>query len=53
MVMPLIHEDLPKCYVCHRTYSDVESLRDHQKTQHGILRPERKREAALGDVTIF
>ena len=34
MVLPLVDEDKPKCFLCHDTFDDYESLRDHQKEKH-------------------
>ena len=52
MVMPLADEDRPKCYACHRMFADLESLRKHQKSEHGETDAP-KREPAPGDVTVF
>lgn len=52
MVMPLVDEDRPKCYACHKMFADMESLRRHQKSECGVAAPSR-REPAPGDVTVF
>ena len=52
MVMPLVDEDRPKCYVCHKMFADLESLREHQRAEHGGADVP-KREPAPGDVTVF
>ncbi|MBI1657539.1 MAG: hypothetical protein IS632_02020 [Thaumarchaeota archaeon] len=52
MVMPLVDEDRPKCYACHKMFADVESLRKHHKSEHGAAVSPRK-EPAPGDVTVF
>lgn len=52
MVMPLVNEDLPKCYMCHKTFPSLEALRDHQKSEHAVAKTP-PREPAPGDVTVF
>ncbi len=34
MVLPLVDEDKPKCFLCHDTFDDYEDLREHQETKH-------------------
>jgi hypothetical protein len=34
MVLPLIDEDRPKCYVCHQGFENIEELRKHQEIDH-------------------
>lgn len=56
MVLPLVDEDKPKCYLCHEGFEDIEGLRNHQKTAHkdaGDDVSSAKREPAPGDVTVF
>ena len=57
MVMPLVDEDKPKCYLCHDGFENIEKLREHQKTSHKEFfesaQTEMKREPAPGDVTVF
>lgn len=57
MVLPLVDEDKPKCYLCHDGFESLEKLREHQKTIHKDLfetkKNEIKREPAPGDVTVF
>ena len=53
MVMPLVDEDRPKCYACHRTFSDADALRAHQKSEHAGIDTRKNREPAPGDVTVF
>jgi len=57
MVLPLVDENKPKCYLCHDGFDDIEKLREHQKTKHKeffeLHDKERKREPAPGDVTVF
>ena len=57
MVLPLVDEDKPKCFLCHDTFDDYESLRDHQKEKHRDFfeyhEEQGKRGPAHGDVSIF
>ena len=34
MVLPLVDEHKPKCYLCHEGFEDIEKLRVHQNTKH-------------------
>ena len=57
MVLPLVDEDKPKCYVCSQGFENIEELRKHQETIHKDFfefhRKNQKREPAPGDVTVF
>lgn len=57
MVMPLVDENKPKCYLCHEGFEDIDSLRKHQNSTHRDFfeyhEKELKREPAPGDVTVF
>ncbi len=57
MVLPLVDEDKPKCYVCHQGFENIEELRKHQETTHKEFlefhRKNQRRETAPGDVTLF
>lgn len=56
MVLPLVDEFKPKCYLCNNTFDTIELLREHQKTQHIEFlshHENQKREPAPGDVAIF
>ena len=55
MVLPLVDEDKPKCYLCHEGFENIERLQEHQKTKHKDFFKfhEEKREPAPGDVSIF
>jgi hypothetical protein len=57
MVLPLVDEHKPKCYLCHEGFENLEDLRDHQNTKHkDFLESNKKqvnREPAPGDVTVF
>ena len=34
MVLPLVDEDKPKCFLCHDSFEDYENLRKHQEIKH-------------------
>ena len=57
MVLPLVDEDKPKCYVCHDGFENIEKLREHQNSIHKdffeLHKKETKREPAPDDVTVF
>ena len=57
MVLPLIDEHKPKCYLCHEGFENIEKLREHQKLKHieSLESHENdiKRQPAPGDVTMF
>jgi|TARA_B110000438_G_scaffold273183_1_gene292389 hypothetical protein len=57
MVLPLVDENKPKCYLCHEGFEDIEKLREHQKIKHGdVIESDEKRnvrEPSPGDVTVF
>jgi hypothetical protein len=57
MVLPLVDEHKPKCYLCHEGFDNIEKLREHQKLKHGDFlesnEEQTKREPAPGDVTVF
>ena len=57
MVLPLVDEDKPKCYLCHDGFENIEKLREHQRIAHKDFfkanESELKREPAPGDVTVF
>ena len=57
MVLPLVDEHKPKCYLCHDGFENIEELRTHQKLSHADYFEENekqdKREPAPGDVTVF
>ncbi len=57
MVLPLVDEHKPKCYLCHEGFENLEELRDHQNTEHkDFFKSNQKqinREPAPGDVTVF
>ena len=57
MVLPLVDEDKPKCFLCHEGFENIEKLREHQELVHkdffDHIDNEMKREPAPGDVTVF
>ena len=57
MVLPLVDENKPKCYLCHEGFENIEKLREHQNTEHKDFFESNKkqttREPAPGDVTVF
>jgi hypothetical protein len=57
MVLPLVDEHKPKCYLCHEGFENIEKLREHQNVKHGDVfesnERETTRESAPGDVTVF
>ena len=58
MVMPLVDEADPKCYVCHRRFGTLAELREHQRGDHSGERqdpspPPPQRGPAPGDVSMF
>ena len=57
MVLPLVDEHKPKCYLCHEGFENIEKLREHQNVKHGDVfksdERETTREPAPGDVTVF
>jgi len=57
MVLPLVDEDNPKCFICHLGFENMEELRNHQQTVHKdyfeFHEKEIRREPAPGDVTVF
>ena len=57
MVLPLVDEDKPKCYLCHDGFETIEELREHQNSRHKDFfeshKKQEKREPAPGDVSVF
>ncbi|ABK78426.1 hypothetical protein CENSYa_1816 [Cenarchaeum symbiosum A] len=57
MVLPLVDESNPKCYLCHRGFADLEGLRLHQSTEHKdhleAHGEGKDRGPAPGDVSVF
>ena len=57
MVLPLVDEHKPKCYLCHEGFENIEKLREHQNIEHKdhfeSNGKQVTREPAPGDVTVF
>jgi len=57
MVLPLVDEHKPKCYLCHEGFENIEKLREHQKLTHGDVFEKNEKQIergpAPGDVTVF
>ena len=57
MVLPLVDEDKPKCYGCHKSYENLDEVRECLKTKCKTLSDLHERhiprEPAPGDVTVF
>jgi len=57
MVLPLVDEDKPKCFLCHQGFENMEKLRSHQQSTHKdhfeFHEKEIRREPTPGDVTVF
>ncbi|HEY7368162.1 MAG TPA: hypothetical protein VH562_06835 [Nitrosopumilaceae archaeon] len=57
MVLPLVDEDKPKCFLCHEGFDNIEKLRIHQNLIHKeyfeFHEKNIRREPAPGDVTVF
>jgi hypothetical protein len=57
MVLPLVDEHKPKCYLCHQGFENIADLRNHQQQSHKEFfefhEKNLKREPAPGDVTLF
>jgi hypothetical protein len=34
LVLPLIDEDKPKCFICHKLFESMEKLKLHQESTH-------------------
>ena len=57
MVLPLVDEHKPKCYLSHEGFETIEKLREHQNLEHSDFfksnEKQNAREPAPGDVTVF
>jgi len=57
MVLPLVDEHRPKCYLCHEGFENIERLREHQKIAHADFFEKNEKQIergpAPGDVTVF
>ena len=57
LVLSIVDEHKPKCYLCQEIFENVEELRKHQETGHkDFIEYHRKKQdysPAPGDVTLF
>ena len=56
MVLPLVDEYKPKCYLCNKAFDTIENLREHHEKDHNDFvsyHKNQKHEPAPGDVSIF
>ena len=56
MVLPLVDEHKPKCYMCHKGFENLEEMRECLKTCSKDFESNEnltKKEPAPGDVTVF
>ena len=57
MVLPLIDEDKPKCFLCHKMYNGIDELKKHQNSTHSEFfefhENNKTRTPTPGDVTLF
>ena len=57
MVLPLVDEFKPKCFLCHKMFDIIDSLKKHQNSMHSEFfefhEKNENRTPAPGDVTLF
>lgn len=57
MVLSMIDQHKPKCYLCNETFENIEELRKHQETIHKEFiefhKNSHEHSPAPGDVTVF
>jgi len=57
MVLPMVDQHKPKCYLCSNVFENIEELRRHQEIEHKDFIEFHKtnddHSPAPGDVTIF
>jgi len=57
MVLPLVDEHKPKCYLCHEGFENIAKLREHQKLTHADFFEKNEKQVehgpVPGDVTVF
>ena len=57
MVLPLSDESKQKCFLCHKMFDDIDSLKNHQSSIHSEFfefhEKNDKRTPAPGDVALF
>jgi len=57
MILSLVDQHKPKCYLCENIFESIEELRKHQETVHKDFieyhQTKRDHSPAPGDVTVF
>ncbi len=55
MVLPMVDQHKPKCYLCSNVFENLEELRRHQEVDHKEFVEFHKNDhsPAPGDVTVF
>ena len=57
MVLSMVDQHKPKCYLCENIFENIEELRKHQETVHKDFiefhQNKHDHSPALGDVTVF
>lgn len=57
MVLPIVDQHKPKCYLCSDVFENIEALRVHQEVDHRDFVEfhidAKERSPAPGDVTVF
>jgi len=52
MVLPLVDEHKPKCYLCHEGFEDIEKLRAHQNTKHSDFVKSNEKQTKIQNIVI-
>ena len=54
MVLPIVDQHRPKCFLCSGFFENIEELRRHQERDHGdFVEFHKDRGPAPGDVAVF
>ncbi len=57
MVLSMVDQHKPKCYLCNETFENIEELRKHQEVTHKEFiefhKNSHEHSPAPGDVTVF
>jgi len=57
VVLPIVDQHKPKCYLCSNVFENIEMLRTHQEVDHRDFvefhMDAKERSPAPGDVTVF
>lgn len=55
MVLPIVDQHKPKCYICSQAFEDLDDLRRHQESDHKEFFEfhREKPSPAPGDVAVF